>query len=157
MKVVDIALVSVGTPIRCGLYENGLLIEERISEELTLIALPRIFQPLLSDSSLRIRAIYYANGPGSFSALKLTHIFLHTLSLLHDIELFATSSFYFTDDKYIKAFGMTYFYMNENNDIALTSFMSPPPLARFYMPKTLDTHRFHTRTEPLYILPPVQG
>ena len=164
MKEIDIALVSVGGTIKCGLYENKQLFEEMVSKDLTLTALPKIFESLLPNpkqdskyADMRINTIYYANGPGSFSALKLTHIFLHTLSLLYEVKLLATSSFYFTQAKYIKAFGTTYFYEDENNDIALAYGVDSPQESEFYLPKILDTFRFHHKIEPLYILPPVQS
>ena len=89
MKHIDIALVSVHSPLLCGIYEDNILVESMQSDELLLVGLPHIFESLLptqkQDShykDTRIRAIYYASGPGSFSALKLTHIFLHTLQKL---------------------------------------------------------------------------
>lgn len=164
MKEIDIALVSVGGAIKCGLYENGELFEEIVSQELTLNALPKIFESLLPNpkqdckyADMKIGTIYYANGPGSFSALKLTHIFLHTLSLIYEVRLLATSSFYFTQAKYIKAFGTTYFYEDENGDIALAYSVDSPQETEFYLPKILDIWCFHHKTEPLYILPPVQS
>lgn len=164
MKNIDVALVCVGGSIRCGLYENGVLFREIVSQELTLNALPKIFESLLPNpkqdsqyTDMKINTIYYANGPGSFSALKLTHIFLHTLSLLYEIKLLATSSFYFTQAKYIKAFGTTYFYEDENGNIALAYGIDNPQETDFYMPKVLDPQCFHHKTEPLYILPPVQS
>ncbi|MCX2717741.1 hypothetical protein OQH61_08335 [Helicobacter sp. MIT 21-1697] len=161
MRYISIALVSVGLPIKCGLYENQTLIEEIISDELPLVALPRIFESLLPTPKqnpmyrdMKIESIYYANGPGSFTALKLTHIFLHTLAMVYDIKLFATSSFYFTSDCYIKAFGTTCFYCDCEGNISLAhNIMSKN--TSFFLPKTLDTARFHTHTQPLYILPPV--
>ncbi|TLD96322.1 hypothetical protein LS71_006255 [Helicobacter jaachi] len=147
---IDIALVSVSAPILCGIYEQDRLIKTIQSDELALIALPRIFEAFLprphkapqsalpaldsipdsmSDSVLDsmhltykgkiIESIYYAQGPGSFTSLKLTHIFLHTLSLMYDVKLFATSSFYFTKSPYIKAFGTTYFHRDEMGNITL--------------------------------------
>ena len=124
MKHIDIALVSVHSPLLCGIYEDNILVESMQSDELLLVGLPHIFESLLptqkQDShykDTRIRAIYYASGPGSFSALKLTHIFLHTLQYLYDIKLFATSSFYFTHSAYIKAFGTSYFHRDAENNI----------------------------------------
>ncbi len=94
MRHISIALVSIGLPIKCGLYENNILIKEMVSDDLPLIALPRIFESLLPTPKqnamyrdTKIESIYYANGPGSFTALKLTHIFLHTLAMIYDIKL----------------------------------------------------------------------
>lgn len=161
MRHISIALVSIGLPIKCGLYENNILIKEMVSDDLPLIALPRIFESLLPTPKqnamyrdTKIESIYYANGPGSFTALKLTHIFLHTLAMIYDIKLFATSSFYFTSDSYIKAFGTTYFYCDCNGNISLAHNIAPKN-APLFLPKTLDIARFHAHTQPLYILPPI--
>ena len=165
MRHIDIVLLSVNTPLLCGVYEDNVLIEEISSAKPLLVSLPYVFESLLPTphqnpayNDSRIDAIYYANGPGSFSALKLTHIFLHTLSSLYDIELFATSSFYFTPSAYIKAFGTSYFYRNKEGEISLVPNEQIQVTAGqiiFSLPQILDKNAFNSPTEPLYILPPV--
>ena len=168
MKHIDIALVSLHSPLLCGIYEDNILVESMQSDELLLVGLPHIFESLLptqkQDShykDTRIRAIYYASGPGSFSALKLTHIFLHTLQYLYDIKLFATSSFYFTHSAYIKAFGTSYFHRDAENNIILLQNVKDlintqdSKEGAFFLPHILDKSAFSLPAQPLYILPPV--
>lgn len=167
MRHIDIVLISVHTPLICGIYENNQLISQSQSDELLLKALPNFFESVLPSSSqdpmyfnTKIDAIYYANGPGSFSALKLTHIFLQTLHIVHGIKLFATSSFYFTSSAYIKAFGNSYFHQNAAGEISLIQ--NAKALlgwqlieAEFSLPHILDRSAFGLKVEPLYVLPPV--
>lgn len=172
MRDIDIVLVSVNPHLLCGIYECDVLIESIKSDELLLDALPRIFERLLPTNAqdsiykdTRIESICYANGPGSFSALKLTHIFLHTLRIVYDIKLFATSSFYFTKSPYIKAFGKSYFYRDENGHITLLQqsdmashrafIHEHSDKSAFSLPKILDKNAFNAPTQPFYVLPPV--
>lgn len=161
-EMIDLALVCVGGEILCGIYRDYMLIDEIRSDELPLVALPRMFSAFFLPSSPKVRAIYYAKGPGSFTSLKLVHIFLHTLREVHGFELFATSSFYFSNKGYIKAFGSTYFTQNTQGEILLTQKEHIKELDSqtdfipdFSLPKVLDTTAFDKDTSPLYILPAV--
>lgn len=168
MQDLDIILISIGTPVLCGLYQskNGdlNLFDTIASAEKTLQALPTIFERILPGEHqdcqyqhLKLRRIFYANGPGSFTSLKLTHIFLHTLKILYGIELYATSSFYFTTYPYLKAFGNQYFTQSHDN-ISLVSVDSVPSEAlqtAFHLPQTFNPKDFTQLTQPLYILPPI--
>lgn len=166
MRHIDIVLVSVNLPILCGIYENDVLIEQIRSDDLLLSSLPRIFEPFIptadniASKHKIVDSVYYANGPGSFSALKLTHIFLHTLSAIYNIKLFATSSFYFANSDYIKAFGSSYFYRDVNTgEITLIQNMAQNTRTKceFSLPHVLDKKEFSDSTQPLYILPPVKN
>ena len=158
---LDLALVCVGGEILCGVYRDYTLLEQIRSDELPLVALPRIFERFFSHSHPKVRAIYYAKGPGSFTSLKLTHIFLHTLREVHGFRLFATSSFYFSNKGYIKAFGSTYFTQSPEGEILLTprdklsESSLDSGLASFTLPPRLDPTAFDEDTSPLYILPAV--
>lgn len=174
---IALAIVSVHSPILCGLYryeDSKLSLFHSIeSHEKTFEALPKIFEqflpaPAVSQNliykNMKISRIFYANGPGSFTSIKLTHIFLQTLRHLYNFELLASSSFYFTSSPYIKAFGQTYFYHNTNGEILITSnIQKEQETARnnelknegFFLPAVLDESLFSTNTQPLYILPPV--
>lgn len=186
-----VLVLSIGGAIEIGIYKDNHLAFRFTNANKTLQALPESFDILfnknfvaneaicfydnlnkklessdiknLLDSLSPISAIYYANGPGSFTALKLTHIFLHSISLVKGIKLFATSSFAFCDKPFIKAFGNKYFHIDENlvslnsidaNCISLVS-LDSSFLASFSIPSYLDTSIFHTRTQPLYVLPAV--
>lgn len=111
--------------------------------------------------------IYYANGPGNFSAIKLTHIFLQTLQISlnallmressiaqsKQIRLFCTDAFHFSDSEFINAYGKIHF-VKENGEIRTTTLESKR-VNSFTLPKTLDTSIFSDKCAPLYILPAV--
>lgn len=111
--------------------------------------------------------IYYANGPGNFSAIKLTHIFLQTLQISlnalyrresstaqsKQIRLFCADAFHFSDSEFINAYGKIHF-VKENGEIRTTTLESKRTNS-FTLPKTLDTSIFSDKCTPLYILPAV--
>lgn len=98
--------------------------------------------------------IFFARGPGSFMAIKITYIFLRTLSIVEDIELYATDGFYFNDNKPIKAMHKLYF-IKENNTITTELFKSEQA-SEFNLPHIIEIEKFSKDIEPLYILPAVQ-
>ncbi len=114
--------------------------------------------------------IYYVNGPGNFSAIKLTHIFLQTLQIslnalfrresnatksnaTNKIRLFCADAFHFSDSEFINAYGKIHF-VKENGEIRTTTLESKR-INSFTLPKTLDTSIFSDKCAPLYILPAV--
>ena len=102
-KRIDLLLISVDSPVKLGVYEDKKLIKSFCKDGKFSDSLPQIFGEILAeyfenktrdsgdlgdflrgDSSDFLRNefnIYYANGPGNFSAIKLTHIFLQTLQI----------------------------------------------------------------------------
>ncbi len=98
-------------------------------------------------------SIYYVNGPGNFSAIKLTHIFLQTISITKNIRLFCADAFHFSDSEFINAYGKIHF-VKENGEICTTTLESKRANS-FTLPKTLDTSIFSDKCAPLYILPAV--
>lgn len=66
----------------------------------------------LLSQFMPLDSIYYSRGVGSLSAIKLTHIFLHTLSLSSNVCIYATNSFYFSQTNEIKAFANMSFYLD---------------------------------------------
>lgn len=149
-KSNDLVLISTSSPILCGVYEEGECIQSFRYEDKTLVALTKLYQEL---KGRRIERIFYAKGPGSFTAIKLTHIFLQTLQITQGITLFSLDAFYFNDNSPIKAFGNQYFVKNEEG-IVLQGFTSPV-LRDFALPKRLNSEDFSIFNEPLYILPPL--
>lgn len=149
-KSNDLVLISASSPILCGIYEEGECKEVFRYEDKTLNALTKIAQ-IIKDKG--IKRIFYAKGPGSFTAIKLTHIFLQTLKITQDIELYSLDCFYFNDNSPIKAFGNQYF-IKEGEEIVLKGFESIE-CKDFALPKILRSEDFGTCNEPLYVLPPV--
>lgn len=93
MPKVDVVCITLTSPIKIGIYENNRLIETILSDEKSSDVLPLIFKELLNKYD--VEKLFYANGPGSFMAIKVAYIFLKSLSILKKIPLFATDAFYF--------------------------------------------------------------
>ena len=107
----------------------------------------------LDSASRRISNIFYANGPGNFSAIKLTHIFLQTLSIAKNIPLFCADAFHFSNGEFINAYSKVHFY-KEGGEIR-TKTLSAKQQNHFSLPRVLDMSIFSSKCEPLYILPAV--
>jgi len=85
-------------------------------------------------------------------AIKVTYIFLRTLSIARQIPLFATDGFDFNNNSPIKATGALYF-MKENGKISTIKYATPPKSEAFTLPQTLEASCFSHKAEPLYVLP----
>ena len=68
LKKVDIVLVALSSPILVGIYEDKKLIDSITTDEKSSEVLPIIFKDLLDKYD--IQNLFYANGPGSFMAIK---------------------------------------------------------------------------------------
>jgi len=86
-------------------------------------------------------------------AIKITYIFLRTLSITRDIELFASDGFNFNSNKPIKAMRKIYFI--KKDDKIETEFFEEEQISEFILPKTIELANFTKDIEPLYILPAV--
>lgn len=145
----NLVLLSCISPILYGIYENGKLIQSFQTAQKTLNVLSEI---QLLIKAHKIKRIFYARGPGNFTAIKLTHLFLQTLQIAEDVELFCVDSFYFNANAPIKAFGNQYFIKEE--EILLKKF-EVLPTCEFALPQILFEEDFKTECEPLYVLPAV--
>ncbi|PAF53200.1 hypothetical protein BKH42_07320 [Helicobacter sp. 13S00482-2] len=157
LKKADLVLVAVNSPLLCGIYENFELQKSFSSSAKTSDALLEVFTLVfehLERLSLQLGAIFYARGPGSFTSLKLTHIFLQTLHLHRSVELYCADSFYFNQKAPIKAFGNKYFIKNASEDILIKESQERIE-DRFALPLVLEPKDFGTQNTPLYILPPL--
>ena len=150
---VDLVVVALSSPLLVGIYQNGQLIEAIQSEQKTSEALPRIFKEILDRYD--VRGIYFAKGPGSFMSIKLVYIFLKTLQIAKNIQLFGCEAFVFNDNAPIKAFGNLYF-VKENGKIVTKKF-DVPPKSEFHLPKRLEGLECSDDISPLYVLPAVKG
>lgn len=164
-KPTNIVLISCSSPVLCGVYDDTFSLKTSFfSEEKTSDALVNIYQKLLAyfkEEGLQLKAVYYAKGPGNFTSLKLTHIFLHTLALTQGVELFSTDSFYFNQNSPIKAFGNKFFIKKSGENIELKELVESENDEQkdlrkcFSLPYCLNTNDFDTHNVPLYILPPL--
>ena len=148
LKKVDILLIALSSPIQIGVYENAVLIETIKSEQKSSDVLPIIFKELMQKYQLQ--RLYYANGPGSFMAIKVAYIFLKSISILKKIPLFATDAFYFNKNQPIKAIGKLYFVKIASE--IKTQKLETASVGSFELPNRLDYSEFTTNTTPLYMI-----
>jgi len=147
-KKVDIVLVALSSPIQIGIYEDKKLIETIKSEEKSSEILPKIYDNILKK--YEVKNFFYANGPGSFMAIKVAYIFLKSLSILKNIPLFATDAFYFNENQPIKAIGKLYF-VKISSEIK-TQKLEIAPCMKFKLHDVLDYSEFNTTATPLYCI-----
>lgn len=148
MPKVDILCITLTSPIKIGIYSDNKLIETIQSTEKSSDVLPVIFKKLLQTYD--VQRLFYANGPGSFMAIKVAYIFLKSLSILKKIPLLATDAFYFNENQPIKAIGKLYF-VKINQEIK-TQKIETAPQTDFTLPDVLDYNEFSTNTTPLYMI-----
>ncbi|MEA1893256.1 MAG: hypothetical protein U9N33_11180 [Campylobacterota bacterium] len=145
-KRVDAVLVALSSPILVGIYKDYKLIEIIQSDEKSSEILPLIFKKILDTYD--VENLFYANGPGSFMAIKVSYIFLKSLSVLKNIPLFATDAFYFNNNQPIKAIGKLYF-VKISREIK-TQKLEKVPNMEFKLPNLLDYKEFDSTVAPVY-------
>ncbi|WP_187922790.1 tRNA threonylcarbamoyladenosine biosynthesis protein TsaB [Helicobacter pylori] len=155
---LDLALISLGEMVLLGVYQNNFLCASYTSKSKTSESLVGVFSQLFKDfknpTLPAIKGVYYAKGPGSFTSLKLTHVFLHTLALIHDFELYSTTGFDFNDNTPILAYANKYFVSKETE--ILTDFKDLKIAPKdFKLPSFLEKDKFTQLNTPFYILPPI--
>ena len=147
-KSVDVLLVALSSPIQIGIYENSKLIDTITSDKKSSDILPIIYSDILKKYS--VNRLFYANGPGSFMAIKVAYIFLKSISILKNIPLYATDAFKFNKSRPIKAIGKLCF-VKISSEIK-TQKLETVPEANFTLPDVLDYNEFTTNTTPLYMI-----
>jgi tRNA A37 threonylcarbamoyladenosine modification protein TsaB len=146
LKKVDVLLVALSSPIQIGIYEDSVLVDRIVSDKKSSDVLPTLFKEIFD--SYKVEKLFYANGPGSFMAIKVAYIFLKSLSILKKIPLFATDAFYFNKNEAIKAIGKLCF-VKIGSEIT-TQKLEIVPEASFTLPDVLDYNEFTQTTTPLY-------
>jgi len=147
-KKVSILLIALSSPIQLGIYLDNKLIETIQSNKKSSDILALIFKELLEKYD--VEKLFYVNGPGSFMAIKVTYIFLKSLSILKNIPLYATDAFKFNQNAPIKAIGKLHF-VNVSSQIR-TQKLENIEESKFILPFILNQKEFSTNTEPLYII-----
>ncbi|MCW8838946.1 MAG: hypothetical protein OQK11_09625 [Thiovulaceae bacterium] len=147
-KSVDVVCVTLSSPILIGVYENQNLIETISTEEKSSEILPKIFENILKKYD--VKRLFYAKGPGSFMAIKITYIFLKSLSILKKIPLFATDAFYFNKNQPIKAIGKLFFVKIASK--IETQKLEKVPNSEFMLKDVLEYDEFDENTTPLYAI-----
>ena len=147
-KSVDILLIALSSPIHIGIYENSKLIDTITSDKKSSDILPIIYSKIFEKYS--VDRLFYANGPGSFMAIKVAYIFLKSISILKNIPLYATDAFKFNKNTPIKAIGKLCF-VKILSEIK-TQKLEIVPEANFTLPDVLDYNEFTTNTTPVYMI-----
>lgn len=145
-KSVDLVFITLSSPILVGVYEDNELIDSIKSDEKSSECLPILFDKLAKTYD--IKALFYANGPGSFMAIKIAYIFLKSISIIKNIPLYATDAFYFNKNQPIKAIGKL-FFVKISSEIKTEKFKEAPK-GNFELPKVLNVNDFSQETTPLY-------
>lgn len=146
LKKVDVVVVALSSPILIGIYEDKKLIDTISTEEKSSEILPIIFKELLFKYN--IQNLFYANGPGSFMAIKISYIFLKSISILKSIPLYARDAFYFNNNQPIKALAKLYF-VNIASKIE-TQKLEKAPKSSFRLHDVLEYAEFTKETTPVY-------
>ncbi len=147
-KKVDLLLIALTSPIKIGIYEDAILIKSIESDKKSSDILPTLYKEILQEYD--VQKLLYANGPGSFMAIKVAYIFLKSLSILKKIPLFATSAFNFNENTPIKAIGKLHF-VKVASEIK-TQKLETAPEVKFRLPAQLDYSEFTSNATPLYII-----
>ncbi|MEO1953932.1 MAG: hypothetical protein ABGW74_04435 [Campylobacterales bacterium] len=145
-KNIDILLIALSSPIMVGIYEDNKLIDSIVSDKKSSDILATIFKDIFDKYD--VEGLYFTNGPGSFMAIKVAYIFLKSISIIKDIELFATDAFKFNENRPIKAIGKLYF-VKIKQEIKTQKF-DDIQTVEFKLPKLLNKDEFSTDTVPLY-------
>lgn len=134
-----------------AIYEKDTLIKCIKSEDKTSQALPHLFQSLLKQ--YKCKNLYFVKGPGSFMAIKISYIYLKTLSITLNIPLLACEGFQVNGNQPIKAYGKL-FFVKENGKI-VTKKYEKSLKNDIIAPKNLKDVNFTHHIEPLYVLPAI--
>jgi len=150
--LIEVLVISISNPILVGIYKNKKLIMAHEDENKTSDALPKIFASILTK--YKIDGMYYVSSPGSYMSIKVSYVFLKTLSIVKDIELKATLGFHFNENSPIKALGKKYFFY-KNKEVETDFLKTTDIIKKFTLPVVLDESIFSTDSLPKYNLPAV--
>ena len=143
----DLVVIALSSPLLLGVYKDGKLVETVETAEKTSEVLPQILKEL--TARYEFSYFVYAKGPGSFMAIKLSYIFLKTLSMTKNIPFLATDAFYFNENQPIKAVGKLCFVKTTQQEIVTQTF-DEVPVNRFRLPERLQLDDFEPDTAPFY-------
>jgi len=146
LKNVDVLLIALSSPIMIGIYEDTKLIDSIVSDKKSSDVLASIYDDIFKKYN--VKRLYFANGPGSFMAIKVAYVFLKSISILKEIPLFATDAFKFNENNPIKAIGKLYF-VKISQEIKTQKFDDVISV-EFKLPKLLYHNEFSTDTAPMY-------
>ncbi len=147
----DVVLIALTPPAKVGLYIDKNLYKSYILHEQISESLSPLFEELFAE--YEIKNILYAKGPGSFMAIKISYIFLKTLSIAKNIDIYAVEGFEFNKNSPIKANGNNYFHKRDGK--IEIGFLDDSRLREFELPESFEITKYSKEIEPLYVLPPI--
>jgi tRNA threonylcarbamoyladenosine biosynthesis protein TsaB len=142
----DAVVIALTSPIVVGIYKDGALVERFESGRQSSDALPELFDAILKKYTLS--HLVYANGPGSFMAIKVAYLYLKTLSIVLGTKLLAADAFYFNGNRPLKAVGKLYF-VKMASEIKTKKFETPVE-SEFQLPSRLNLNDFSDDALPYY-------
>ncbi|XPV68140.1 MAG: hypothetical protein ACNI25_12610 [Halarcobacter sp.] len=150
--MIEVLVISISQPLLIGIYENKNLIKTYENSGMTSEVLPLVFEEILKEYKIDI--IYYVNTPGSYMSIKVSYVFLKTISIVNKIELRACSGFLFNQNSPIKALGKKYF-INEDENVKVDFLENNSKIHDFKLPNVLNSLKYSLETLPIYNLPAV--
>jgi len=142
---------SISNPLMVGCYLDGELIDSTTSSEKT----SNILLPIIKEYLDRydISRISYANGPGSYMAIKITYVMLKSIEIISGIKCVGCSAFELNGNKPIKAIGSLYFI--KEKETIITKKLDEVVDSEFVLPKTIHNLVLDKESIPNYMLPAV--
>ena len=148
---ITLLILSVASPLQVGVYEEGVLIDERKS----MLKTSEILLPLITEllETYDVKEIVYTRGPGSYMAIKLTYIMLKTIEIVEGIPCLGCSVFALNGGQPVKAVGNLYFI--KEKETIITKKFEEPVSTSFMLPRTIHDLEIDEESTPEYILPAV--
>jgi hypothetical protein len=143
-----VLVVALSSPLLVGVYADDELIKTYETSSPASESLPKIFGSILRDYAPA--ELFYANGPGSFMAIKASFVYLRTLSIALDIPLMAADGFAFNANSPIKSLGNQWFFKQQDGIVLGTN---PDNATKpFALPSHLERAIFSHDNAPFYVL-----
>jgi len=149
MLSINLVIIAIESPLLIGIYQNHTLIESLSIEGQTSEVLPIEFQKI--QDRFKVERVLFANGPGSFMAIKINYVFLKTIASILDVELFSRDAFFFNSDSPIRALKNMYF-VKRGEKIFIEKVVEFKKV-EFSLPLKFEKEKYSKDIEPLYILP----
>lgn len=148
---ITLLILSVASPLQIGVYEEGVLIDERKSTLKT----SEILLPLITEllETYHVKQIVYTRGPGSYMAIKLTYIMLKTIEIVEGIRCLGCSAFALNGGQPVKAVGNLYFI--KEKETIITKKFEEPVSTSFMLPHSIHDLEIDEESTPEYMLPAV--
>ncbi len=151
MSKCTMLINSISVPIQIGIYVDDMIVESIKLEGHTSDVLIENVDKIMQK--MDITKIIYANGPGSYMAIKLTYIMLKTIKMIKGIDFYGISGFELNANAPIKAMGKLYFI--KEKETIITNKFEEDIKQEFWLPSDLSVISLQKENLPHYMLPAV--